>query len=120
MSLLAADRFAPIHISLLRFSFSPEALVSVFLGNTPLAYYFYTTFYLHYHYIVVVFKYYFEITQNSELIMVTVRFERIIRKSGGSSSIAIPPEVLNALGWKVGDPVEVYAEEQKIVIKKVT
>jgi antitoxin component of MazEF toxin-antitoxin module len=52
--------------------------------------------------------------------MVTVRFERIIRKSGGSSSIAIPPEVLDALGWKIGDSVEVYAEEQKIVIKKVT
>jgi antitoxin component of MazEF toxin-antitoxin module len=50
--------------------------------------------------------------------MVIVRFERTIRKSGGSAAIAIPPEVLNALGWKIGDVVDVYAEEQKITIKR--
>jgi len=50
--------------------------------------------------------------------MVLVRFRRTIRKSGGSAAIVIPPEVLNALEWKIGDIVEVYAEEQKIVVKK--
>jgi antitoxin component of MazEF toxin-antitoxin module len=50
--------------------------------------------------------------------MVLVRFKRTIRKSGGSAAIAIPPEVLNALEWKIGDIVEVYAEEQKIIVKK--
>jgi antitoxin component of MazEF toxin-antitoxin module len=50
--------------------------------------------------------------------MVLVRFRRTIRKSGGSAAIVIPPEVLNALDWKIGDVVEVYAEEQKIVVKK--
>jgi len=50
--------------------------------------------------------------------MVLVRFKRIIRKSGGSAAIVIPPEVLNALEWKIGDIVEVYAEEQKIIVKK--
>ena len=50
--------------------------------------------------------------------MVLVKFKRAIRKSGGSAAIAIPPEVLKALKWKIGDVVEIYAEEQKIIIKK--
>jgi antitoxin component of MazEF toxin-antitoxin module len=50
--------------------------------------------------------------------MVLVRFKRTIRKSGGSAAIVIPPEVLSALEWKIGDIVEVYAEEQKIIVKK--
>lgn len=50
--------------------------------------------------------------------MVVVRFKRTIRQSGGSAAIAIPPEILNALSWKVGDAVEVYAEEQKLIVKK--
>ncbi len=51
--------------------------------------------------------------------MVIVRFRRTIRQSGGSAAIAIPPEILNALNWKVGDVVELYADEQKVVLKKV-
>jgi len=50
--------------------------------------------------------------------MVVVRFRRTIRRSGGSSAIAIPQEILGALGWKVGDIVELYAEEQKLTVKK--
>jgi antitoxin component of MazEF toxin-antitoxin module len=50
--------------------------------------------------------------------MVLVRFKRTIRQSGGSAAVAIPPEVLNALGWKVGDTVELYADEQKLILKK--
>jgi len=51
--------------------------------------------------------------------MAIVKFNRIIRQSGGSAAIAVPPELLNALKWKIGDHVEIYAEEQKIVIKKI-
>jgi len=50
--------------------------------------------------------------------LVVVKFRRTIRRSGGSAAIAIPPEVLNALNWKIGDLVELYAEEQKLVVKK--
>ena len=50
--------------------------------------------------------------------MVTVKFRRTIRQSGGSAAIAIPPEILAALSWKVGDPVELYAEEQKLIVRK--
>jgi len=50
--------------------------------------------------------------------MVVVRFRRTLRQSGGSAAIAIPPEILNALDWKVGDVVELYADEQKLILKK--
>jgi len=50
--------------------------------------------------------------------MAVVRFKRTIRKSGGSAAIAIPPEILNALNWKIGDIVELYAEDRKLAIKK--
>jgi antitoxin component of MazEF toxin-antitoxin module len=50
--------------------------------------------------------------------MAVVRFKRTIRKSGGSAAIAIPPELLNALNWKIGHVVELYAEEQKLIVKK--
>jgi antitoxin component of MazEF toxin-antitoxin module len=49
----------------------------------------------------------------------TVKFKRTIRKSGGSAAVALPPEILEAMGWKIGDSVEVYAEENKIVVKKL-
>ncbi|MGA2681879.1 MAG: AbrB/MazE/SpoVT family DNA-binding domain-containing protein [Candidatus Bathyarchaeia archaeon] len=51
--------------------------------------------------------------------MAIVKFNRTIRQSGGSAAIAVPPELLNALNWKIGDPVELYADEQKLIIKKV-
>ena len=50
--------------------------------------------------------------------MVVVKFKRTIRQSGGSAAIAIPPELLDALNWKIGDLVELYAEEQKLIAKK--
>ena len=118
MSLLAADRFAPIHISLPQFSFSPEALVSAFLRQTDITCYFNTTFSLLNHYTLVIFKYYLVSIRNSDKTLVVVKFRRTIRRSGGSAAIAIPPEVLNALNWKIGDLVELYAEEQKLVVKK--
>lgn len=66
----------------------------------------------------VFFKYYFISVQSSDKIMVVVRFRRTLRQSGGSAAIAIPPEILNALGWKVGDVVELYADEQKLILEK--
>ena len=50
--------------------------------------------------------------------MAVVKFKRTTRQSGGSAAIAIPPEVLAALGWKVGDVVELYVEEQKLIVKE--
>ena len=41
------------------------------------------------------------------------------RRSGGSAAIAIPPEVLSALNWKVGDVIEIYLEGQELVVKRV-
>jgi bifunctional DNA-binding transcriptional regulator/antitoxin component of YhaV-PrlF toxin-antitoxin module len=66
----------------------------------------------------VLFKYYFISIRNSDKTLVVVKFRRTIRRSGGSAAIAIPPEVLNALSWKIGDLVELYPEEQKLVVKK--
>jgi antitoxin component of MazEF toxin-antitoxin module len=42
----------------------------------------------------------------------------MIRQSGGSAAIAIPPEILRALNWKVGDTVELYADEQRLILRK--
>jgi len=50
--------------------------------------------------------------------MVMIRFKRSIRRSGGSAAIAIPPEILNALEWKIGETVELYVEEKKLVVQK--
>jgi antitoxin component of MazEF toxin-antitoxin module len=50
--------------------------------------------------------------------MVIVKFTRTIRQSGGSAAVAIPPEILNALSWKIGDVVELYADEQKLIIRR--
>lgn len=50
--------------------------------------------------------------------MVVVKFKRRIRQSGGSAAIVIPPEILRALKWKLGDIVELYSEDQKLVVKK--
>jgi len=45
-----------------------------------------------------------------------VKFKRRIRKSGGSAAVVIPPELLNALKWKIGDEVLIYIENGKLVI----
>ena len=50
--------------------------------------------------------------------LVTVKFKRTIRQSGGSAAIAVPPELLEALNWKIGDSVEIYIDDQKLIIKK--
>ena len=50
--------------------------------------------------------------------MAVVKFNRTIRQSGGSAAVAVPPELMNALNWKIGEKVELYMEEEKLVIKK--
>lgn len=50
--------------------------------------------------------------------MAIVIFKRKIRKSGGSASIAIPPEVLEALQWKIGDAIELFPTGQEMIIRK--
>lgn len=51
--------------------------------------------------------------------MTVVKFNRTIRQSGGSAAIAVPPELLTALNWKIGENVELYADEEKLVIRKI-
>jgi antitoxin component of MazEF toxin-antitoxin module len=50
--------------------------------------------------------------------MSAIKFKRQIRKSGGSASIALPPEILEALGWQIGDKVELWVENGSVVIGK--
>lgn len=52
--------------------------------------------------------------------MSTIRFKRQIRKSGGSASIALPPEMIEALGWQIGDKVELWIENGSVLIRKTT
>jgi len=50
--------------------------------------------------------------------MAIVRFIRKIRESGGSAAIVIPPEILKALGWLLGDEIELHIEDGKLIIEK--
>ena len=50
--------------------------------------------------------------------MPLIKFERTIRRSGGSAAVAIPPEMLKALNWKIGNTVEMYIENQTLVITR--
>jgi len=45
-----------------------------------------------------------------------IKFERTIRRTGGTLAVTIPPEIQRALGIKEGQPVEVYITEDKKVI----
>ena len=48
-----------------------------------------------------------------------IKFERKIRRSGASSTVTIPLEIMRALGWKLGDPVLVsIVPEKGILIEK--
>jgi len=47
-----------------------------------------------------------------------IRFRRKIRQSGGSSAIVIPPEILEHLDWKIGDQIEIYTDNGRIIIEK--
>jgi len=52
--------------------------------------------------------------------MSTIKFKRTIRRSGGSASVAIPPEIVEALEWKIGDVVEICVENSAIKVKKAS
>lgn len=51
--------------------------------------------------------------------MSTIKFKRQIRKSGGSASIALPPEIIEALEWQIGDGVELWVENGSVTIRKI-
>ena len=51
--------------------------------------------------------------------MAVVKFKRKIRQSGGSAAIAIPPEILDALKWKIGNEIELSIEDQRLTVSKV-
>lgn len=47
-----------------------------------------------------------------------VKFERFVRRAGGTLAITIPPEIQRAVGLKEGQAVELYVtDERKIVIQ---
>ena len=50
--------------------------------------------------------------------MTIVKFKRHIRMSGRSAAVSIPPELLDALGLKIGDAVELFIEDEKLVLKR--
>lgn len=47
-----------------------------------------------------------------------VKFKRKIRQSGGTSAITVPEELLEALNWKLGDEVNIFIEEERLVVEK--
>ena len=50
--------------------------------------------------------------------MSTVKFKRTLRRCGGSASIALPPEIVEALELKIGDKVEMWIENGTVVVRK--
>jgi len=48
----------------------------------------------------------------------SVRFRRKVRRSGGSAAVVIPPEILEALRWKIGDTVIIYIEGSRLIIER--
>jgi len=48
-----------------------------------------------------------------------VKFLRKVRKWGDSVVFSIPREILRALDIKVGDEIEVYVSNNKIVVEKI-
>lgn len=48
-----------------------------------------------------------------------IKFERKIRRSGGSATVTIPLEIVKALGWKLGDSVLIsITPERAVLIEK--
>jgi len=45
-----------------------------------------------------------------------IKFNRTIRQSGRSSVVALPPEIMNSLEWKIGDQVKISVTLEKAVI----
>lgn len=52
--------------------------------------------------------------------MSIIKFDRTIRRSGRSSVVAIPPELMKALSWTVGDQVQLSATDKGILIEKAS
>ena len=50
--------------------------------------------------------------------MPIIKFDREIRQSGGSAAITIPKEILQTLNWKIGDKVQLYMDDHRIIIEK--
>jgi antitoxin component of MazEF toxin-antitoxin module len=50
--------------------------------------------------------------------MVTIKFEREIRQSGGSTAITIPKEILKTLEWNLEEKVKIFIEDHRIIIEK--
>ena len=42
-----------------------------------------------------------------------------LRKVGGSTMIALPPSVLDALGLKTGETIDIVAEEDRVVLRPI-
>jgi antitoxin component of MazEF toxin-antitoxin module len=49
-----------------------------------------------------------------------IKWEKTLIRRGGSAYVAIPPEIARALQWQLGDPLEIWVDEnlQAAIIKK--
>jgi len=47
-----------------------------------------------------------------------VKFKYKIRKSGGTSAITVPEELLGALNWKLGDNVIIFIDGVRLIVEK--
>jgi len=45
-----------------------------------------------------------------------IKFERTIRSSGRSAVVAIPPDVIRSLEWKIGDAVTISVTPEKTIV----
>jgi AbrB family looped-hinge helix DNA binding protein len=49
----------------------------------------------------------------------TIRFQRSVRRAGGSLQVTIPPEIQRELGLKEGESVDVYLDDGgRIVVER--
>ena len=45
-----------------------------------------------------------------------ITFKRTIRRSGGSAMVALPPEIMEGLGWDLGDEVTISVTQDKAIL----
>jgi antitoxin component of MazEF toxin-antitoxin module len=47
-----------------------------------------------------------------------IRFQRTLRRAGGTIAVTIPPEIQKALGLKAGQRVDIYiTDERRMIIE---
>ena len=49
---------------------------------------------------------------------IEIKFLRKIRGGGGSLTVAIPPQIAQAMNFKEGDDIQIYVSKGKTIIEK--